>query len=236
MFLFKNYFNNTEQIDDVKVIRTHRRIKTITIRVKNGVVELLCPLLTPRFFIKRIIEKKKNWIKKKQEDYYQYYKKIDPIEQGFLNFKGLNIKLSFKQGLREPVLFRNKTLKFKCISKKVEDKKKLVVEWLIREAEVYLKKRIIIISKSIGIEYKSLKIKSYSGRWGSCDKFGEICLNWKLIMLPKDIIDYVIIHELAHIVEPNHSKKFWDVVFEKDPHYVKKKKWLKLNGLSWIKF
>ena len=105
-----------------------------------------------------------------------------------------------------------------------------------KESEIYLRQRIKTISSKVGIKFKSLKIKSYTGRWGSCDSFGVICLNWKLIMLPIDVIDYVIIHELAHIIVPNHSKNFWNLVREKDSQYLKRKNWLKENGAPLIRF
>ena len=64
----------------------------------------------------------------------------------------------------------------------------------------------------------------------------KFILNWKLILLPKRIVDYVIIHELAHILVPNHSKRFWLVLGQLDPNYVEKKDWLKENGNNYIRF
>ena len=92
------------------------------------------------------------------------------------------------------------------------------------------------LSKRISIEFNSLTIKSYTARWGSCNIKGDIFLNWKLIMLPESVIDYVLIHELAHINVPNHSREFWELVKKKDPNYCKNKRWLKDNGSSFILF
>ena len=92
------------------------------------------------------------------------------------------------------------------------------------------------LSKRISIEFNSLTIKSYTARWGSCNIKGDIFLNWKLIMLPESVIDYVLIHELAHINVPNHSSEFWELVKNKDPNYCKNKRWLKDNGSSFILF
>lgn len=235
-FLFRDNSKTVNYLDEVKVIRTQKRSKTITVRLKNGVIEVLCPLITPEFLIKNILKKKKKWINSKVQEYSTNSKNLDLFEKGFVKFKGTNLRLVFREGLTESVIHKEDILKFGCNSNTIKDKKKLVVKWLTKESEIFLKQRIKMISKKIGIKFKSLKIKSYTGRWGSCDLSGEICLNWKLIMLDEDIIDYVIIHELSHIIFPNHSQNFWNLVGEKDPNYLKKKDWLKGNGSYFIRF
>ena len=81
-----------------------------------------------------------------------------------------------------------------------------------------------------------MKIRSYRARWGSCNEKGDISLNWKLIMLPESVIDYVLIHELVHVLRHDHSKLFWNLVEKKCPNYKEEKKWLKENGGSLIGF
>ncbi len=236
MFLSRDNSKATDCLENVKIIRTKRRFKTITLRLRNGIIEVLCPFSTPNFFIKKILEKKKNWIRSKVYEHSKNLKKLDLFEKGLITFKGTNLKLVFRDGESQFVTNNNGFLTINYNSKKTKDKKKLVIEWLRNESEIFLRQRIIELSKKIGIKFRSLKIKSYTGRWGSCNLSGEICLNWKLIMLGEDIIDYVIIHELAHIVFPNHSKNFWALVNEKDPYYRNKKDWLKKNGLYFIRF
>ena len=92
------------------------------------------------------------------------------------------------------------------------------------------------MSSRTKISFKSLNFKSYRAIWGSCNNRSEICLNWKLVMLPKKVIDYVIVHELCHIIEPNHSKSFWSLVKKYDNEYIENKNWLKKNGIEIIKF
>ena len=93
-----------------------------------------------------------------------------------------------------------------------------------------------ILSKKKKIDAKSVFVKTYRARWGRCSHKSEIFLNWKLFLLPKRIIDYVIAHELAHILVPNHSKKFWSTVEQIDPNYREKKDWLKVHGYAYIQF
>ncbi|MEM3513203.1 MAG: M48 family metallopeptidase, partial [Thermoplasmata archaeon] len=84
--------------------------------------------------------------------------------------------------------------------------------------------------EQFGFKPKKIKITSGKTRFGSCTSKGYINLSWRLVLAPPEIIDYVIVHELAHLKEPNHSKKFWAVVEKFIPDYKTKRKWLKENG------
>lgn len=79
-------------------------------------------------------------------------------------------------------------------------------------------------------EVNNVRLKNTKTRWGSCSTRGNINLSTRLLFAPDDVIDYVIIHELAHLVEPNHSPKFWKLVERAEPDYKEKKKWLKENS------
>ena len=78
-------------------------------------------------------------------------------------------------------------------------------------------------------ESKAMKISDSKGKWGSCNSLGSVCFNWRVIMLPPRIIDYVIVHELCHLVHMNHSEAFWKLVEEFCPKYKACKQWLKDN-------
>ncbi|MCX6013893.1 MAG: M48 family metallopeptidase, partial [Chloroflexi bacterium] len=79
------------------------------------------------------------------------------------------------------------------------------------------------------IKYKNVRITSAQTRWGSCSGHGNLYFSWRLIMAPLEVIDYVVIHELAHIHMKNHSPKFWEKVESMYPDYVACKKWLRDN-------
>ena len=219
---------------DVKIIRTSRRSKSISLKIINGILEISCPYNTSEIFIKNLIEKKKVWINKNIERSRKIHQKIDQISNGFISYKGSVLKLVYKKSNIERIVFEDNKLK---IFYSVESRsKKLIIEWLKLQANNFLRERLMFLSKRISIEFNSLTIKSYTARWGSCNIRGDIFLNWKLIMLPESVIDYVLIHELAHISVPNHSKKFWELVKKKKPNYCKNQKWLKDNGSSFILF
>ena len=83
----------------------------------------------------------------------------------------------------------------------------------------------------MSVNYKYIFLKIYNKRLGSCSINGNINFNWKIVMLPYSIIDYIIIHELAHIIHFDHSKNFWLLVEKYNPSYKKNKKWLQKNFL-----
>ena len=76
----------------------------------------------------------------------------------------------------------------------------------------------------------SIKIKDYRSRWGSCSFKGDISYNWKIIFAPIEVIEYLIIHELSHLIFFNHSKEFWLKVEEFQPNFKNYRKWLKNNS------
>ena len=95
----------------------------------------------------------------------------------------------------------------------------------------YLRRRVEELnSLSFGFKFNSLSLKAQSARWGSCSAKGKINLNFKLLFAPKEIMDYVILHELAHIKEHNHSKAFWKLVESAMPDYKERSRWLRENG------
>ncbi len=80
--------------------------------------------------------------------------------------------------------------------------------------------------QTMGLHYNSIFIRGQRTRWGSCSPAGNLTLNWKLLMAPEEIIDYVVIHELTHLKHMNHSKKFWDMVEQYCPDWKRYRKWL----------
>ena len=221
-------------IQGIKIIMTSRRSKSISLQIRNGELEVSCPYNTSEIFVKNLIERKKEWINKNIDRSRKNHKKIDQISKGFITYKGLVLKLIYEKSDFEGITVEDNVLKI--LYSDESKSKKLIIEWLKLQANNFLRARLSFLSKRISIEFNSLTIKSYTARWGSCNIRGDIFLNWKLIMLPESVIDYVLIHELAHINVPNHSSKFWELVKKKDPYYYKHKRWLKDNGSTFILF
>jgi predicted metal-dependent hydrolase len=100
-------------------------------------------------------------------------------------------------------------------------------QWYRTEAAKLINERADKLSSQMGISYKRVAIRGQKTRWGSCSHRKNLSFNWKLIMAPEPVIDYVIIHELTHLKEMNHSKRFWELVAEYCPAWRDYKKWLK---------
>lgn len=103
-------------------------------------------------------------------------------------------------------------------------------------AQDYLKPKLDFYAEQMGVSYKSLTVKGYKSRWGSCYSDGRIQFNWRLMQAPNWVIDYVVVHELAHLVHANHSKDFWDLVIFHYPKTGQAKQVIKHHGRNWIDF
>ena len=109
----------------------------------------------------------------------------------------------------------------------------LVLErWYREQAAKLIKERVHELSSQLGVSYNRLTIRGQKTRWGSCSYKKTLSFNWKLVMAPQPVIDYVIIHELAHLREMNHSRKFWGLVAEHCPRWRQRKKWLKEHEIN----
>jgi predicted metal-dependent hydrolase len=100
-------------------------------------------------------------------------------------------------------------------------------QWYRVEAARLINERTAKISSLMGLSYKRIVIRGQKTRWGSCSHKKNLSFNWKLIMVPEPVVDYVIIHELIHVKEMNHSKRFWAMVARYCPGWREHKKWLK---------
>lgn len=103
-------------------------------------------------------------------------------------------------------------------------------EWYIGKAKEKIVPRVKKHARELGVNFAEVKIVDNRYRWGSCTVKNNINFNWRLIKAPMFVIDYVIIHELAHLIEPNHTPRFWNIVRAQSPTMDKAKAWLKENG------
>jgi len=107
---------------------------------------------------------------------------------------------------------------------------KILVKWLKKESKDFINKRVKILAERYSFNYNKVAIKDQSSIWGSCSSKKNLNFSWRLILAPLPILDYVILHELSHTRQMNHSKAFWDVVEGHMPQYKEFKEWLRLNG------
>ena len=104
------------------------------------------------------------------------------------------------------------------------------IESILRDAKAELPRRTAELAHLMGITYGRVSVRKQKTRWGSCSSKGNISLNFLLVRAPKDVMDYVIIHELCHRRHMNHSSSFWRLVETFDPNYRTHRKWLREEG------
>lgn len=110
--------------------------------------------------------------------------------------------------------------------------KEALCRWLRRRARRALVPRLMEIARQHGLEYERVSLRQQRTRWASCSRQKTISLNTRLLFLPPDVVDYVLLHELCHTVEMNHSPRFWALLETRDPHYRTHKKLLRNAGAS----
>lgn len=223
-------------------IRRGKRKKTIALLVQpNTSVIVLSPQFLSETKIKQIVLKKAKWIIQKQD-------KIKKIRADIP-------KKEFVSGESFPYLGRQYRLKIArsdtlknapCkliggrflieIDRKSEDKnlsghvREKLAEWYRARAEEKIYERICKYAELLGKYPKKIMIRDQQRRWGSCSHSGIIRFNWKIIMVPLSVLDYIIVHELCHLTIRDHSDKFWNKLGSIIPDYKKKRHWLKENS------
>lgn len=103
-----------------------------------------------------------------------------------------------------------------------------------RRARDHFADRADHYAEEMGVEYGKIEIRNQRTKWGSCSTTGTLGLNWRLMMAPPEIVDYVVVHELAHLREPTHDDDFWALVGEHDPNYRAHAEWLTDNSTQLI--
>ena len=121
------------------------------------------------------------------------------------------------------------------ITKKLQNTRKSIInpndlDVYKKQAKEYIPSRVAELATKNWLEYNTIKITSAKTRWWSCTSKKNLNFSFRLILAPKEVIDYVIIHELSHLIHMNHSRRFWWKVTEMMPDYKTHEKWLKENG------
>ncbi len=159
-------------------------------------------------YINKFIAKKSDWIVTKQ---LQMKKRRELLDERLLGSSGAALFLGEKN------------------VPNFSSKKELIL-WYKREAAKYLVPRVEFYAGLLGVGFGKIKIGSAKKRWGSCSARGNINFSWRLIMAPKEAVDYVVAHEVAHLLHKNHSAKFWNCVLQLMPDYKQHHVWLRRNG------
>ncbi len=216
-----------------EVIRT-QRIKSADIRVEDGAVSIVVPDLLDAKRIAKLLSDKKTWINAK----IRLHQEAQPTtNKSFISgeafpYLGRNYRLKVYSGAFNPIkLIQGQlTVTVPGGKKNADAIRNALIHWYKEKAEAKLREKVKRNIDAVGVSPRSVGIKSYKSRWGSCSAKGKVDFNWKIIMAPNHIVDYVVAHELCHLKHHDHSPKFWKAVERLIPDYANCREWLKQNG------
>lgn len=232
----------TIELEGINILfKKNRKSTKLRIKVspKNGTIVTM-PWFFPYDKAKDFAKGHLDWIKTNLEKIEKFKKNTvifdENTEFTTRNYKLViarkNIKKSFSS-IKDGKIFVNFTPCEDISTKENQEKiRKAIIEAFRLEAKEYLPQRTEFLAKKFGLKYRDLTIKNLSSRWGSCSGRNNINLNLHLIRLPYELIDYVILHELAHIKEKNHGEKFWKYLCSLIPEALELNKKLKFYKME----
>lgn len=146
--------------------------------------------------------------------------RVTPLKKAFFSSDEAHLHLNLPEA----------AFKFKDDVEKWSHYKKELQKYYQREAIKHIRSRVDALSHKTGLIPNKVAFRAQNTRWGSCSSKGHLSLNWKIIVAPASVIDYVLIHELCHLKHLNHSESFWNLVSKWDPDYQQSETWLKNKG------
>jgi predicted metal-dependent hydrolase len=206
------------------------RAKGIRLKISpNGQLAATASPLIPKLLVDQFVRTSEPWIAK------HMHRLKHRAQQALVDWQQLSIKYLGKThqllidrsgSNKERVSMLEDVLVVSPVSLNPKDGPRTLEIWLKNQAITYLSKRVREVSEVMGASYKRLRFSEQSTRWGSCSASGTLSFNWRLVHFSYEVIDYVIIHELAHTFEMNHSPNFWRIVRKYCPKYPAHKKML----------
>ncbi len=215
-------------------IKYTRRKGSVGFKISDHGVRVLAPKHTSLTVLKNMVSDRQQWIQQKLAELKATpaNKTPAPLVSGSeLSYLGNAYPLSIVNADQTCVTLDSGYLCVDIAEGEFSSRLGEVIEdWFQQQAEQHFSERLQYWSDAMQLLPSSLKVKTYKSRWGSCDRRQRITLNSRLIMASAEIIDYVIIHELCHMLEMNHSPAFWSHVKRYCPDYQMRRRWLRLQG------
>jgi len=216
-----------------QLIKSKGRRKTISLHIREGgEIVIHAPHKASKREIEEFLREREAWVVRKLLEEKERRKEL---QRGFVpgekflylgEWYPLEIDESGRKGLPLTLSFGN----FVLNKDYIEEAKDLFVEWYKREAKEKIEGRVRYYSNRFRLFPKQTKITGAKSRWGSCSRDNRLSFSWRIIMAPLKIIDYVLVHELVHIKEKNHSPNFWSALEKILPDYRECRVWLRRNG------
>jgi predicted metal-dependent hydrolase len=218
------------------VVRTSHRATRYHISISHNGLEVVLPPGIPPEKAESLLRKNSTWILTHWKKIFRNLRRADipTLPKNSILYRGI---LTPIQMGTDPALKSKAVVEHRAGSLLVrvpDDIKRLpqkvITQWLVAQARILVDQRVDHFSHAFGLHPKKITIRNQRTRWGSCSSTRTLSFNWRLVMVPPDVLDYIIIHELSHMDVPNHSVRFWSLVASRCPAYKKHRLWLKRNS------
>lgn len=228
---------------EYQLIRSRRKTITISFdKACNLVVK--APMWVPKSRIEAFVKEKEEWIlatkirlmRAKEESEKTRLSLENGDELYFLGDKRILGVIREDRKRAKVVCAKGRILLYVPYDADYEYKREQLEKWYRKEAATLLAEKAEEFAEILQVSYADIRIKDQKSRWGSCSSKGNLNFNWRIVMAPEPVCDYVVIHELCHLVHLDHSAKFWKLVESICPDYEQYKKWLKVNGAGLYPF
>jgi len=209
------------------IVRSRRRTIALVITHEARLI-VRAPLRTPQSQIDDAVREKEAWIRKKMAEMHKRPQAVvHAYEEGEIFwFLGRPYPLHIRDDDRGAIERTDRLVVSRNIRPNIPT---AMQRWYIDEARKEINARCMYFSMMTGYSPQSIAISGAQQRWGSCSTRGSLNFSWRLIQAPLEIVDYVIVHELVHLRQHDHSKKFWAKVQELMPDYERRRQWLREN-------
>ena len=217
---------------EYKIVRSRRR-KTLTITVERDCAVIVhVPEGTPEEAVQRLVDTKRQWIFEKLHHTQKYQDRAHPPGKEVVNgesapYLGRDYRIEVTETKSGEVEFSRV---FMVPVSHQGKRREALKSWYIARAKETILPRVEQTASELGVTFKAAKIVDNQYRWGSCTVNCTVNFNWRLIKAPMFVIDYVVVHELAHLLENNHTARFWNIVRAINPKMEKARAWLKEHG------
>lgn len=205
--------------------------KTVNITVeRDRRIVVTAPEKTSIEKIKNIVESKKQWIKEKinhSQKYPLLLQQKEFVSGEAIMYLGTNYQLEIVNEAIEGVEFEQR---FRISKANQPNANALFKKWYLHQALKLIEPLATNYAKNLGVIYNEFKTSEMKYRWGSCTPANNIIFNWRIIKAPMYVLEYLVAHELVHLMENNHTPRFWNILSIQVPNYLRAKKWLKENG------
>ncbi len=223
------------QYKDISYTLKRSQRKTGSIHIeRDGQVSILVPRKLSDAEVDEMIDKKLVWIYKNLAEWCDM--NATNVEREFVNgegflYMGRSYRLKLVEVQDQPLVLRNG---YFCLQTGSNGKKldahEIFKDFYRDKGLKKISERVEFYSTQMGVTPKGMKVQELQHRWASCTKAGMLNFHWKCMMAPLTILDYIVVHELAHIIHANHTEAFWNEVDKVLPDYLDRKQWLRVNG------